>query len=282
MIKINIIIPCYNEEKRLPLSEYAAYYAARPDISFCFINDGSSDNTLSLLKSLARDREDRISVLSLMSNVGKAEAVRTGILHVLQEPSIDYVGFMDADLATPLSEIDGLISCCIDFPATSILFGSRIKRPDAQITRSPMRHYLGRLFAASTKLFLGIKAYDTQCGAKLMRASIAREIFREPFISRWLFDVELFLRATALASVDPDSIIEFPLCKWTEKGSSRLGIKDAAAIMRDFIRIRYKYRREVRRKKGMPMIVRRAECEFFARMSRQDHDERRQRHKNRY
>lgn len=246
-----IIIPCFNEAKRFSPSGFKAYYETRPDISFCFINDGSTDNTLSFLNSLARGRDDRISVISLPSNMGKAEAVKTGILSALRVSQPDFVGFMDADLATPFSEIDDLVSCCIESPDAAVVFGSRIKRSGANISRSPIRHYLGRVFAAATRIFLGIQAYDTQCGAKLIRASIAAEIFREPFISRWLFDVELFLRVAALTYVSGKSFIEFPLGEWTEKGNSRLGVKDAFVIILDFISIFFKYSRVSRSKRAL-------------------------------
>lgn len=118
-LKFYLIVPCYNEEKRFLRHEFAAYYAGRPEIYFCFVNDGSTDNTLSLLNSLAKGREDRIAVISLPRNTGKAEAVRTGILHPLHGAPVDYVGFMDADLATPLADIDRLLSCCSKYHNSS-------------------------------------------------------------------------------------------------------------------------------------------------------------------
>lgn len=242
-LKFNFIIPCYNEEMRFPGPAFAAYYADRPDISFCFVNDGSTDNTLSLLNSLAKGREDRIAVISLPSNAGKAEAVRTGILHALHVAPVDYVGFIDADLATPPTEIDHLLSSCIYYPDSSIVFGSRIKRPGVQILRSPKRHYLGRVFANVVKLFLGIHLYDTQCGAKLIRSSVAVDLFHEPFISRWLFDLELFLRAAALPNIAAGAFVECPLDEWTETGSSRLGAGAAVDLIRDFIAISLRYGR---------------------------------------
>ena len=242
-LKFYFIVPCYNEEMRFPGPAFAAYYADRPDISFCFVNDGSTDNTLAHLNLLAKGREDRIAVISLPRNAGKAEAVRTGILHALHGAPVDFVGFMDADLATPLSEIDHLLARCSKLPDSSIVFGSRVKGPGVQILRSPLRHYLGRVFALATKFFLGIPASDTQCGAKLIRASIAIDIFRVPFISRWLFDLELFLRAAALPHSAAGTFIECPLAEWTEKGSSRLGIHDAAGLLRDFIEIFLRYGR---------------------------------------
>lgn len=250
------MIPCFNEEKRLPVAEFETFYAARPEISYCFIDDGSSDNTLPLLRSLAKDRGDRISVVSLPVNVGKAEAVRAGVLHALRGQDVDYVGYFDADLATPLNELDRFISWSIAFPSSAIVFGSRIDRPEAHIIRSPLRYYLGRAFAAASNLLLGIPAYDTQCGAKLIRASVAGEIFHEPFISRWLFDVELFLRAAIMKEGGPKSFIEVPLNTWTEKGSSRIGIGEAVWIFVDSILIWERYRKKGKREKGRLAVLR--------------------------
>lgn len=250
------MIPCFNEEKRLPVAEFETFYAARPDISYCFIDDGSSDNTLPLLRSFAKDRGDRISVISLPVNVGKAEAVRAGVLHALRGQDLDYVGYFDADLATPLNELDRFISWSIAFPSSAIVFGSRIVRPGAHIIRSPLRYYLGRAFAAASNLLLGIPAYDTQCGAKLIRASVAGEIFHEPFINRWLFDVELFLRAAVVKDGEPKSFIEVPLDTWTEKGSSRIGIRDAARMIFDFMIIWRRYGRRRSSRKGCLAVIR--------------------------
>lgn len=240
-MKTCLVIPCYNEAQRLFLFEYAAYYEAHPDVSFVFVDDGSTDGTLALLTSFAADREGRVAVISHPHNAGKAEAVRTGVLHALKAGEAGCIGFMDADLATPFGEMDRLLACCTNFPSAAIIFASRVSRPDAHITRSPVRRLCGVAFASAVRLLLGITARDTQCGAKLIRSAVAAEIFREQFLSRWLFDVELFLRAAVLPAAAPDMFVELPLAEWMEKGGSRIGVADWAGILFDFAAIGKKY-----------------------------------------
>lgn len=242
-MQTSLVIPCYNEMQRLSLSDFCAYYETRPDVSLVFVDDGSTDGTLALLKSFAADREGRVAVISHPYNAGKAEAVRTGVLHILKSGTADYIGFMDADLATPFGELDRLLSCCTINPTAAIIFASRVNHPDAHITRSPVRRLCGAVFASAARLMLGIAAHDTQCGAKIIRTTVAGDIFREPFISRWLFDVELFLRAAMLPASAPGMFVELPLMEWMEKGASRIGVADMAGIFFDFIAIWKKYGR---------------------------------------
>lgn len=242
-MKTCLVIPCYNEMQRLSLPDYATYYNARPDVSFVFVDDGSTDGTLALLKPFASDRAGRVAVISCPHNAGKAEAVRTGVLYSLKTGTAECIGFMDADLATPFGEMDRLIASCTIIPTAAIVFASRISTSGARITRSPVRRFCGMAFASAARLLLGISAHDTQCGAKLVRAAVASEIFREPFMSRWLFDVELFLRAAALSVAAPGMFVELPLAEWTEKGQSRIGVADLSGILLDFAATWMKYGR---------------------------------------
>lgn len=116
-------------------------------------------------------------------------------------------------------------------------------RPGGRLTRSPVRRLCGVLFAFAARLLLGVSARDTQCGAKLIRAAVIGELFREPFMSRWLFDLELFLRAAALPCAAPGMFVEFPLSEWTEKGNSRIGMADLTGIIFDFVAIWKRYGR---------------------------------------
>lgn len=241
--------------QRLSLGDYAAYFEARPDVSFVFVDDGSTDGTPALLKSFAAGRERRVAVIASPHNAGKAAAVRIGVLHALQGGTVDCIGFMDADLATPFVEMDRLLACCTTIPTAVIAFASRVNSPGAHIVRSPIRRLCGMAFASAARLLLGISARDTQCGAKLIRAAVAGDIFREPFMSRWLFDVELFLRAAALPAAVPAMFVEVPLAEWTEKGHSRIGVADVSGILFDFLAIWKKYGRHSLAGQGLFMTL---------------------------
>lgn len=92
MQKTIIIIPCYNEENRFSKELFNEFYL-KSEICFCFVNDGSKDNTLLMLKELEQNRVERITVLDLKQNSGKAEAVRQGILYSVNWGKFDYIGY---------------------------------------------------------------------------------------------------------------------------------------------------------------------------------------------
>ena len=103
-MKTVVVVPCYNEAKRLPQQEFLQFVREHDDVAFLFANDGSRDNTLDVLQSLCQQHE-RLHVLDLQPNGGKAEAVRRGMLHAAETMQPEYICFWDADLATPLYEI---------------------------------------------------------------------------------------------------------------------------------------------------------------------------------
>lgn len=222
-----IVIPAYNEEMRLPVAEIAQFVAQQNKIQILLVNDGSTDNTLRVLESLAASSPQKIFVLNLENNVGKAEAVRLGMLHAAEGNSaVKQVGFWDADLATPLEAVHDFIQVLRDEgPKIEMVFGARVALLGRKIERHLTRHYLGRVFATLASHLLGLPVYDTQCGAKLFRVTPAlKRILQKPFMSRWVFDVELIAR---VLQERPGSVIyEFPLKEWRDVAGSKISFTD--------------------------------------------------------
>ena len=105
------------------------------------------------------------------------------------------VGFFDADLATPLGAIDDFLAVLRDRPEVEFVLGSRVMLMGRDIRRKATRHYFGRVFATAVSHALDLPVYDTQCGAKILRANAATAtLFDPPFRSPWIFDVELIAR----------------------------------------------------------------------------------------
>jgi dolichyl-phosphate beta-glucosyltransferase len=225
MPKTVIVVPCYQEEARLAPEAIDALCAH--DISVLFVDDGSSDGTLALLRWIEARAPNKISVLPLSPNGGKAEAVRLGMVEALARGA-GQVGYMDADMATPAGEVVRLVRALEDSPTLTAVMGSRIARAGARIDRKHSRHYLGRVFSTLASLVLAHPFYDTQCGAKVFRAGAAlSEAVASPFSSRWAFDVALIGRLlTGPDSVPFESFLELPLLDWHDVGGSKLNALD--------------------------------------------------------
>ncbi len=240
-MRVTIVVPCFNEELRLPADAFRHFTG----VDFLFVNDGSSDGTLRLLESLQDADPSRFSVLNLEKNRGKAEAVRLGILAAM-ERSPDLVGFWDADLATPLTEIPLFLDVFETRPEIDMVLGARVRLLGRQISRRESRHYFGRVGATLISQTLGLAVYDTQCGAKLFRANdVVRGIFAAPFLSRWIFDVEIIARYAQKRGRDAaaNAIYELPIRVWHDVQGSKVKSKDFIRALRDLWKIRRAYRR---------------------------------------
>ncbi len=234
-----LVIPCYNEARRLDVDQWASALAARPWLQALFVDDGSTDHTHEVLEALVDEVGDQASVLRLEQNQGKAEAVRQGVLAALQrQPHL--LGYWDADLAAPISELDGM-RMELDKGDVEFVLGSRVLMLGRGIKRRWIRHYLGRFFAASASLALDLPVYDTQCGAKVFRnTSRMSSVFREPFISRWIFDVEILarlIRHTDGDLVAEGCVVEYPLNRWTDVDGSKVRLAHTFRIPLELFRI---------------------------------------------
>jgi len=231
MSRMTIVIPCYNEADRLDVEAFRNFTSIESYIRFLFVNDGSTDQTKQVLDDLQQSDPGRFSVHDLPYNMGKAQAVRQGILQALAEPC-DFVGFWDADLATPLEAISDFYEVLSGNPRLLMVTGARVRLLGRKIERQRSRHYLGRLFATATSLILGLPLYDTQCGAKLFRAHPdVHTLFDEPFVTNWIFDVELFARLIQLCRSEalhsPQELVyELPLQTWCDVAGSKLKPRD--------------------------------------------------------
>ena len=195
MAGYRIVVPCYNEAERLNGEAFRTFLASHAEASVVFVNDGSTDATLPLLQQIKNEWPGRVEVLDKTQNAGKAEAVRDGLLWAARQDGVAFVGFWDADLATPLDAVTDLLEVFRSNPKVEVVFGSRVKLLGRKIERNSLRHYLGRIFATSASLVLDLPIYDTQCGAKFFLVSpTLKQALQEPFCSRWIFDVELIAR----------------------------------------------------------------------------------------
>ena len=232
--KCTIVVPCYNEGKRLKCEDFSQFIKKHQEFIFLFINDGSTDNTGFILKTFCSNHSN-VTFLELNKNYGKAEAIRLGILHIIhRNPITPFIGFCDADLATPLNELHAMLNLTND--NTLFISGCRIKRLGSTITRKATRHILGRIFATAVSLHLNLPIYDTQCGAKIYNSSFIAKVFQKPFVTKWFFDVEILRRLITIYGKKYviDNSLEYPLQCWIEKTGSKINFYTA---LTDFIKL---------------------------------------------
>ncbi len=240
-----VVIPCFNEAARLDAVEVLRL---AEEVDVWLVDDGSTDATREVIDSIADRSGGGVRATGNPRNLGKAETVRRHLLEASTEGAA-VVGFLDADLATPVDEMLALLRLLANTDAEAVT-AARVALSGRDIRRSPVRHYTGRVFSTIASLALGVPYYDTQCGAKAFRSGPAlTAALSEPFLSRWAFDVELIGRLLAGAgpvrAVDPSRLVEHPLATWHDIAGSKLSIREAwmsllqlIAIWRDLARRR--------------------------------------------
>jgi glycosyltransferase involved in cell wall biosynthesis len=244
MLPSLVIVPCYNEELRFKSDAFVSFARQNPGACFLFVDDGSTDATKRLLADTCQQLPQQLSLLPLPENVGKAEAVRQGLGRALATQTA-VVGYVDADLATPLEEL-GPMRAIFEDSSVELAFGARVALLGRDIRRSMVRHYLGRTFATAASNILQLPVYDTQCGAKLFRnTALARQVFAERFDANWAFDVEVIARyaqrlARSGVSIQ-DVAVEHPLQRWHDVSGSKLKPRAAVAAAGELWRIYKRY-----------------------------------------
>lgn len=229
---VGVVIPCYNEENRLSSALFKDFIDKNVGYHLCFVNDGSTDNTLAVLEKLRKGNEENISIVNCTKNGGKAEAVRQGIQYLTRHSSVDYIGFLDADLSTDFRDFDDLVQT-IGNSEFKIVSGSRISRMGANIAKESARKIISTTINLIIQTILGMPFKDTQCGAKIMDRDIATLMFEKKFITKWLFDVEIFMRMRKYygKEVVKKYICEQPLKRWVHVDDSKLSMKDSMKIV---------------------------------------------------
>jgi dolichyl-phosphate beta-glucosyltransferase len=240
--ELALVVPCYNEAARLDPGEFLRFAATHPTVRLLMIDDGSDDGTPEILARMCAAAPASVEALRTSPRRGKAEAVRTGILAGIERRA-GLVGFLDADLSTPLRAIDDFLAVFRGRPAVEFALGSRVMLLGRDVTRTMARHYLGRMFATAVSHALDLPVYDTQCGAKVLRVNGATAtLFAEPFRSPWIFDVELiarYLRLPVAAGEPPrrDRLYELVVPAWHDVAGSKLRWYDFARAAVDLAHI---------------------------------------------
>lgn len=243
MPKISLVIPAYNEEKRLPpsLRKMTDYFAHVPyDLEVLAIIEKSRDNTVEASRKIVAG-DSRFQVIDNQVKRGKGYAVRSGMLR----STGDIVFFMDADLSTPLDEVDAFLKYFESHPQVDVVIGSRaLARSQVLVAQHPLRRNMGRIFNLFVQLLAGEGITDTQCGFKAFRREACEEIFSRQTLNGFAFDVEVLMLARLLGY----KVDVLPV-KWVNDEDSKVNIvRDSLKMLRDLIKTRWLVARSLREK----------------------------------
>lgn len=240
-MKNGIIVPCYNEANRINIKAFSTFLKNHADYQICFVNDGSSDNTLEVLNELKAQQSDQVLIKDLGVNMGKSEAVRKGVQYVLENSGVDNIGFLDADLATGFEDYKRIIAELNSKNKCITAIGSRVKHEG--IKRSKFRDFGSKIIGKMIQFVTKLPIQDTQCGAKVFKRGVAKQIFANPFLTRWIFDIEILIRIKkSFTNLDlTDQVIEVPLTKWEDIEGSKLTIWDGLKVPFQLIQVYLEY-----------------------------------------
>lgn len=235
-----IVIPCFNEEKRINVNQYMDSLGDFSSKVF-FVDDGSKDKTFSVLKKLEKMAPDRFIAIKSSENQGKAEAVRLGIRTALDK-KFKHIGFFDADLAVKLFEAENFLHIFKHVPDVNSVIGVRLPLTGHKIDRTKGKYFAQNIISHMANLLFSPHVSDTQCGAKMFTADVLQPTTKKPFISRWLFDMELLKRISELPqSQNKNWLFELPVISWTEMGGSKRKFSDYSLSLKDFYKMIVKY-----------------------------------------
>ncbi len=230
---VSVIVPAYNEDARIgaTLTRMSAYFQAQPyRVEILVVDDGSTDKTREVVQKLTAVHPE-IFLLTYAENRGKGYAVRYGVLH----SQGDRVLFSDADLATPIEEIEKL-SLALD-SGKEIAIGSRdVVGSQLEKRQSFIREFGGKTFNKLVQLMAVPGIHDTQCGFKLFTRDSAQKIFSLCHVDHFAFDVEVLYLALRVYKMQ---IAEVPV-RWAhQEGSKVRFVRDAVRMLKTLFKIRF-------------------------------------------
>jgi glycosyltransferase involved in cell wall biosynthesis len=228
----SIVIPAFNESRRIPATLKSVVECIREQgwsAEVVVVDDGSTDDTAEVVRAFSAEAPE-VRLLQNPGNRGKGYSVRSGMLQALGE----VVMFTDADLSAPMDEAERLFAAIAG--GADIAIGSRWLESGRQTHRQPFyRQFFGRCFNAVTRLVMGLKFADTQCGFKAFTRAAAQTVFQLQTIERWGFDPEILFIALKRGY----RIEEVPV-SWAHDERTRMSyLKDGIKMLEEIAIVRW-------------------------------------------
>jgi glycosyltransferase involved in cell wall biosynthesis len=229
--RLSIVVPAYNEAARLPLTlpKLAQFCERYPSIELLIVDDGSKDSTAALIQEFAI-RHPFARLLQNPGNRGKGYSVR----HGMQKAQGDWILSTDADLSTPLEEVDKLLAAVEREQAAGAIGSRALDRSLVGVHQAALREWSGRLFNVIMRAATGLPFRDTQCGFKLFRNDAARAIFPRQRLDGFGFDVEDLL----IAHIHGFKVVEVPV-RWDNVEGTKVSAFSGARAFWDLLVVRW-------------------------------------------
>jgi glycosyltransferase involved in cell wall biosynthesis len=229
-----VIVPCFNESKRIISSNFLSL-VDELKCKILFVDDGSTDDTVSKLRSLPIV-SSAYSIVSLPKNGGKANAISTGI-RVALDNDFEFIGLFDADGAINPIDLGAAFSLIESTPDVSVVTGARVLLAGNGVTRKPQRRWIGRVIATLVSLIIEIQVYDPQSPSKVYRATDLKKISNLQVDTKWFGDAEVLFQLKQVVTQESKWILEFPVTSWQDVDGSNLSLLSFFRILGDLKRL---------------------------------------------
>ena len=233
-MNLTLFVPLYNEEKRPKVGEYISSISQIQGLTLVLVNDGSSDDTLSMLELF---KGPNIKIVDFPTNQGKGEALRKAMREYLLQNEVEIIGYLDCDGAFPKSAVVTFLRTAkekIQNEKFQVCIASRIMLSGRDVVREAKRHYISRILITLIGFRYSFMPYDSQSGLKIFRVTQALDdSLKIPFRTKWLFDIELLNRLDR--KFNEKLIWEEPVMAWADKPGSHLRLRNFANVFKEVV-----------------------------------------------
>jgi len=238
--KALLIIPCFNEDSRIQ-GDLITQFILNLGVDTLFVDDGSIDGTVEIINALIINNRKLfneagliVTVLSISKNIGKTNAIRTGLLWGSQE---GYSHAIIQDIDFPYLFVDAINALNLGLltEAHTIISGARVELAGSSVLRTPLRHWIGRIIATFIHVFIVKNIYDPQSPCKVYNLNEVSPFLVSPFRTRWFGDLELIIRIRN--ENKKYSIVEFPLTYWRDLPGGALSFRSSLKVLLDLYKL---------------------------------------------
>ena len=233
-MNLTLFVPLYNEEKRPKVGEYISSISQIQGLTLVLVNDGSSDDTLSMLELF---KGPNIKIVDFPTNQGKGEALRKAMREYLLQNEVEIIGYLDCDGAFPESAVVTFLRTAkekIQNEKFQVCIASRIMLSGRDVVREAKRHYISRILITLIGFRYSFMPYDSQSGLKIFQVTQALDdSLKIPFRTKWLFDIELLNRLDRKSN--EKLIWEEPVMAWADKPGSHLRLRNFANVFKEVV-----------------------------------------------